>query len=306
MTAIAQIKPAECQLESFLNAQTSEATRRAYRSDLIGFFGTSLIIADQIQDTTTEDIEDYRNSLMEQGVKPNTINRKLTSLRGFFKRSQAKGLIAINPCDLVKGYKKSNASVGKAVETDALLKMIEIASKHPNKYKAKRDVALITVLLYAGLRRSEACNMEWSHIQREGGYDILVLPNTKSGVQQHVKLAKRAMDALRELRAVSLSDAPYVFESISPYIRSGDIGDKLHPDSLNRIIKYYGEKAGVSLSAHSLRHTCCTLSMEGGSTVQQAQAHLRHADISTTMRYFEDRNHLSDNASDYILMEDTE
>ena len=302
MTAILQIRPAECQLESFLNAQTSEATKRAYKSDLIGFFGTSLIIADQIQDTTTEDIEDYRNSLMEQGVKPNTINRKLTSLRGFFKRSLAKGLIAINPCDLVKGYKKSTTSVGKAVETDALLKMIEIASKQPNQYKAKRDVALITVLLYAGLRRSEACDMEWSHIQREGDYDIVILPNTKSGVQQHVKLAKRAVDALADLRAVSLSDAPYVFCSLSLC----KFGDKLHPDSLNRLIKYYGRQAGVSLSAHSLRHTCCTLSMEGGSTVQQAQAHLRHADISTTMRYFEDRNHLSDNASDYILMEDTE
>ena len=142
--------------------------------------------------------------------------------------------------------------------------------------------------------------MEWSHIQREGEYDILILPNTKSGVQQHVKLAKRAMDALEDLRAVSFPDAQYVFCSLSAKPK-GQI--QLHPDSLNRIIKNYGKLAGVSLSAHSLRHTCCTLSMEGGSTVQQAQAHLRHADLSTTMRYFEDRNHLSDNASDYILSE---
>ena len=300
MTVIAQIIPVECHLESFLSAQTSEATKRAYKSDLIGFFGTGFVVADQVIETTAEDIEDYRNTLKEQSVKPNTINRKIASLRGFFRRCQAKGLIAVNPCDLVKGYKKSNASVGKAVETDALLRMIEIAREQSNRHKSLRDVALITVLLYAGLRRSEACNMEWSHIQREGEYDILILPNTKSGVQQHVKLAKRAMDALEDLRAVSFPDAQYVFCSLSAKPK-GRI--QLHPDSLNRIIKNYGKLAGVSLSAHSLRHTCCTLSMEGGSTVQQAQAHLRHADISTTMRYFEDRNHLSDNASDYILSE---
>ena len=50
------------------------------------------------------------------------------------------------------------------------------------------------------------------------------------------------------------------------------------------------------------RHTCCTLAIEGGAKPQQVQAHLRHKDLKTTMRYYENRERLTDNASDYIRL----
>jgi len=42
------------------------------------------------------------------------------------------------------------------------------------------------------------------------------------------------------------------------------------------------------------------MSIEGGAKPQQVQAHLRHKDLKTTMRYYENRERLTDNASDYI------
>ena len=298
MTAITQISPAQCELQSFLNAQVSKATATAYRSDLVEFFGTQIVIADQIREVTTEDIEDFRNRLVEQRVKPNTINRKLTSLRSFFKRCVGLRILDHSPTELVKGYKTSKTAVGKAIDTDILETILEDARNKSDPYMSARDVALITVLLFAGLRRSEASNMQWSHIISDGGFDVLILPDTKSGMQQHVKLAKRAKDALDRLREYTHPDDTYVFTSLSLHQR---YGEQLRPDSINRILKKYGRDAGVNLSAHSFRHTCCTLALEGGATVQQAQAHLRHADIETTMRYYEDRNKLEDNATDYIL-----
>jgi integrase len=69
---------------------------------------------------------------------------------------------------------------------------------------------------------------------------------------------------------------------------------------VREICQYYGRRAGVELTAHSFRHTCATLALEGGAKPQQVQGHLRHADLKTTMRYFEDRDKLNDNATDYI------
>ena len=120
MTAITQISPAQCELQSFLNSQVSKATATAYRSDLVEFFGTQIVIADQIREVTTEDIEDFRNRLVEQRVKPNTINRKLTSLRSFFKRCVGLRILDHSPTELVKGYKTSKTAVGKAIDTDNL------------------------------------------------------------------------------------------------------------------------------------------------------------------------------------------
>jgi integrase len=264
----------------------------------VEFFGTQIVIADQIREVTTEDIEDFRNRLVDQQVKPNTINRKLTSLRSFFKRCVGLRILDHSPTELVKGFKTCKTAVGKAIDTEILETILEDAKDKSDPYMSARDVALITVLLFAGLRRSEASNMQWSHIISDGGIDVLILPDTKSGMQQHVKLAKRAKDALDRLREYTHPDDTYVFTSLSLHQR---YGEQLRPDSINRILKKYGRDAGVNLSAHSFRHTCCTLALEGGATVQQAQAHLRHADIETTMRYYEDRNKLEDNATDYIL-----
>ena len=81
-------------------------------------------------------------------------------------------------------------------------------------------------------------------------------------------------------------------------------GRPLTDQSINLIVKRYALKAGVSqrVTAHMFRHTCCTLAIEGGAKPQQVQAHLRHKDLKTTMRYYENRERLTDNASDYIQL----
>jgi integrase/recombinase XerD len=91
-----------------------------------------------------------------------------------------------------------------------------------------------------------------------------------------------------------------IFISLSP----NSHGKPLTDHAINRIVKRYALKAGISqnITAHMFRHTCCTLAIEGGAKPQQVQAHLRHKDLKTTMRYYENREKLTDNASDYIRL----
>ncbi len=94
-------------------------------------------------------------------------------------------------------------------------------------------------------------------------------------------------------------DQGKVFISLS---RNQSHGKPLTDQSINLIVGKYARKAGLDqrVTAHMFRHTCCTLSIEGGARPQQVQAHLRHKDLKTTMRYYENRERLTDNASDYI------
>ena len=73
------------------------------------------------------------------------------------------------------------------------------------------------------------------------------------------------------------------------------------------IVKRYADRLGIDdVSAHTLRHTCCTLAIEGGARPEQVQSHLRHADVKTTMGYFDNRNRLENNAADHIRLADNE
>ena len=294
-------------LEQFLAGQLSESTRRAYYTDLCQFFGTDDIQLEDIRTVTFQDVIAFRNQLASEGYKRSTINRKLSSLKAFFKMMVAAGLIEKNPTDsaLVRGYKVEDALTGKAIASQALRKILEAISEEKNDLVQARDTAIFHLLTFGGLRRSEVANISWDDIRQEGVFYILTLPETKSGVLQDIKLQSiviHYVDLYREaLFQHGYPPEGKAFISLSP---NRSHGKPLTDQSINLIVKKYARKAGVpqNITAHMFRHTCCTLAIEGGAKPQQVQAHLRHKDLKTTMRYYENREKLTDNASDYIRL----
>ena len=76
-------------LDDFIAGQLSEKTRKAYLSDLRQFFGTINLSNEDIQNVQFQDLIAYRNTLVDKGYKKTTINRKLASLKAFFKMLKA-------------------------------------------------------------------------------------------------------------------------------------------------------------------------------------------------------------------------
>ena len=295
-------------LEQFLAGQLSKSTRRAYQADLIYFFhfiGLNNPTKDDLYAITFHHVIAYRNQLAADGYKRSTINRKLSSIKAFFKLFVAAGQLEHNPADstLVRGYKLDSILSGKAIASEPLKKMLNSICEEENDLIRSRDMALFHILAYAGLRRSEAVNMQWKDIRQDGVFYILNLPNTKSGVPQDVKLQSVVMHHLNlyrdTLKTNGYSLADKIFISLS---RNASHGQPMTSQSVNLIVKKYARRAGVpqNITAHMFRHTCCTLAIEGGAKPQQVQAHLRHKDLKTTMRYYENREKITDNASDYI------
>ena len=296
---------AEAPLQQFLAGQLSERTRKAYKRDLVHFFGSENATMTEIRQITFHDIIAFRNELAESGYKRTTINRKLSSLKAFFRMLLAAGLVENNPADatLVRGYRVEDNLTGKAISTEAIKSILQAVQVEQNDLVRSRDEALLYLLTYGGLRRSEAANVCWEDLTQEGAFTVLRLPQTKSGVPQDIKIQSVVSHYLSLYRQ-ALSAHGYgaelkVFISLS---RNDSHGKPLSDQSINLIVKKYANRAGLSraVTAHMFRHTCCTLAIEGGAKPQQVQAHLRHKDLKTTMRYYENREKLTDNASDYI------
>ena len=292
-------------LEQFLAGQLSESTRRAYCADLCHFFGTSDIQLEQIRSVTFQDVIAFRNQLAGEGYKRTTINRKLSSLKAFYKMMVATGLLENNPADstLVRGFKVEDTLTGKAIANQTLKKILKAISEEKNGLVQARDAAIFHLLTFGGLRRSEVANISWDDMRLDGVFNVLHLPITKSGVPQDIKLQQVVVHYL-DIYHQSLIHRDYptegkVFISLSP---NRSHGKPLTDQSINLIVKKYALKAGIpqNVTAHMFRHTCCTLAIEGGAKPQQVQAHLRHKDLKTTMMYYENREKLTDNASDYI------
>ena len=294
-------------LEQFLAGQLAERTRRAYYTDLCQFFGSDDIRLEDIQSVTFQDVIAFRNQLASQGYKRTTINRKLSSLKAFFKMMTAAGVVEKNPADsaLVRGYRVESTLSGKAIASPALKKILKAISEEKNDLVKARDTAIFHLLTFGGLRRSEVSNASWEDIVQEGVFYILRLTETKSGVPQEIKLQPVVVHYLEAYRgALQRHGYPAegkIFISLS---NNRSHGRPLTDQSINLIVKKYARKAGISrkVTAHMFRHTCCTLAIEGGAKPQQVQAHLRHKDLKTTMRYYENREKLTDNASDYIRL----
>ena len=289
----------------FLAGQLTERTKRAYQTDLQEFFQTEHVTPEQVRAVAFTDIIEYRNDLAALGRKRTTINRKLSSLKAFFKMMVAAEVVDRNPADstLVKGFKVDDTVAGKAIQQASLQKILRAIADEEDDLIRTRDLAIVQLLTYGGLRRSEVSGISWDDLIQESAFYLLKLPTTKSGVAQDVKLQPvvlHYLEAYREaLRSRGYETEGKVFISLS---RNDSHGKPLTAQSINLIAHKYARKAGVSqrVTAHMFRHTCCTLSIEGGAKPQQVQAHLRHKDLKTTMRYYENRERLTDNASDYI------
>jgi len=295
-------------LEQFLAGQLSESTRRAYQADLRLFFhfiGFDELTHNDLTGITFEHIIAFRNQLATDGYKRTSINRKLSSIKAFFKLFVAAGHLGHNPADssLVRGYRIDQVLNGKAIASDPLKQILNSIQDEEDDLVKARDIALFHILAYGGLRRSEVTNMSWDDIRQDGVFYVLSLPETKSGVPQDIKLQSVVVHHLN-LYQDSLIENGYpaagkIFISLS---RNASHGKPMTSQSVNLIVKKYARKAGVpqNITAHMFRHTCCTLAIEGGAKPQQVQAHLRHKDLKTTMRYYENREKMTDNASDYI------
>lgn len=276
------------------------STRREYEKDLVDFFGKQHIQLTEASSVSFVSVNSYLQSLQDRGLKPATIQRRISCIRGFFSWLVALGTLESNPADKhvvrrIRRVKREDHLI-TVLTRDQARRLVEATAG--NGEAAVRDRALVVTLLYGALRRSEAASMNVEHVRSAGPYWVIDLPDTKGGTDQYVKIPPQVVEAVEAVKAEYGIATGAIWRSLSNNSR----GRRLSARSIYTIVNQTAERAGIrsEVGAHTLRHTACTLAIEGGANPQQVQAHARHKNLETTMIYVHQRDKLRDNASDYI------
>ena len=287
-------------LETYLLKFDRQATRRAYRSDLVDFFGTEDITLEMVLDISFVHVNQYIASLEAGGAKATTIRRRVAAIRGFFDWLEALGAIEKNPAhrQLIRKVKsvRNKDRVLVVLTTEQANQLLHTAAE-----TNLRNHAMMATMLHCVLRRSEVASMDVEHVRLIGKYWILDLPTTKGGADQYVKIPEHVVELIEEHKG-------HYGIATGPLWRSHarrNPGGRLTPTSIYRIVRDTAVKAGLpDIGAHTLRHTGCTLAIDNGASLQQVQTHARHKQIETTMVYVHQRDRLRDSAADFIRIDD--
>ncbi|HEY2728681.1 MAG TPA: tyrosine-type recombinase/integrase [Polyangia bacterium] len=272
--------------------RASEHTRRAYLHDvdeLVAFARGKLRRAPTPAELDLMMCRAYLASLHGRNDAA-TIGRKLSSLRAFFKLSVRRRLVAGSPVAGLRAPKRAKrlpSFLGKEDVGRLLDGRAARPDATPEAVACER--ALFEVIYGAGLRVSEACNLDVDDVEREGAGGRVKVRQGKGRKDRVVPFGSKAGAALDDYgphrtkrlearRAGAGTGGAALFVSAR--------GRRLDPRVVRRMLVRRGQATSTPpISPHALRHSFATHLLGEGADLRGIQELLGHASVRTTQRY---------------------
>lgn len=266
---------------SFLDVK--EKTADTYRKALKRLF--QYFAENNISQPTRSDLIAFRDELKAVN-KASTVKTYLTATRLFFRWLEQEGLYK-NIADKIKGAKVEHGHKKDALTVDQVKDVIDTFTTDTEASTAKRDYAIFCLMVTCGLRTIEVVRADMEDLRTLGSKTVLYVQGKgKDEKSDYVIITREVEKAIRSYLATrtDATDKAPLFSSTSNNSR----GKRLTTRTISGIVKERLKLAGLNsnrLTAHSLRHTAVTLSLLGGSTLQEARQFARHSNIATTEIY---------------------
>jgi integrase/recombinase XerC len=273
-------------------------TRRAYARDLASF-GSFLSLsghdaaehlvalpAGQANATVLQ----YRDQLVALGLQSATINRRLAALRSVVRLARLIGLITwtIEIRSLkVQPYRDTRGPGRRGVR----LLFDEIAA-HGDTPPSRRDLAISRMLFDLALRRGEVVSLDVQHLHLDEAY-VEVLRKGGAG-RVHLTLPAKTIAALQRWLEYRGAESGPLF---SNFDRSGK-GQRLTANSIWRLLRRYGDRIGLMIRPHGLRHAAVTEALEmTGGDMRAVARFSGHKKLETILVYDDNRRDLGGNVA---------
>lgn len=216
--------------------------------------------------------------LAPANLKKNTQNYHLIALRVFLKYLTKRGVPSMAP-DRIELAKTPGRDLDLITEQE-LARLLE--APKGNDPKALRDKAMLELLFSTGLRVSELCSLDRDSINLSRDEFSI---RGKGEKVRLVFLSDRARKVLKEYldKRKDVNEAMFVGLSAISKNKS----ERLTPRSVERIVKAYAIKAGISkkVTPHTIRHSFATDLLQNGADIRSVQMMLGHSSVSTTQIY---------------------
>lgn len=259
--------------------KTSKNTEISYQRDLMQLAsfleGQGITEVDKVTKTS---LNSYILFLEKQGKAAATISREMASMKAFFHYAYKEGHIRRDPAEFLKAPKieKKAPVILSVTEVNALLEQPGVSSP-----KEIRDKAMMELLYATGIRVSELIGLEVKDLNMQVGY-ITCRDGRKERMVPFGKTAKEALSVYLDRGRTQLlkgNDSQWLFTNCN--------GKAMSRQGFWKIIKYYGEKAGIQadITPHTLRHSFAAHLIRGGADAHAVQAMLGHSGTAAAQMY---------------------
>ncbi len=238
--------------------------------------------SDVIINVEPETIRTYLSHLYRQKVKKVTVNRKISSLRSFYKYLLRTGKIKNNPAAIVQTA-KTEKYIPTFLSVDETFQLL--GDQSDNSVSGLRDSAMLELFYSSGLRLSELAGLNVTDFDFRQG---LVKLRGKGKKERIVPVGQKALQAiddyLRKTTEVRKKCDDNLFKN--PLFLNAR-GKRITSRSIARIVDAITVKSGIGrkISPHALRHTFATHLLNAGADLRSIQELLGHESLSTTQKY---------------------
>ena len=258
-------------------------TIRAYTNDLNIFF-TFLSNYNHKLNIINIDrsiIHLYIQSISKKKIGGKTLQRKVSSIKSFYKFLSDRELIKYNISDLIQ-IPKADRKLPNFLSQKEITKLMSLPDL--SSYKGVRDKSVLEVLYSTGLRISELISIEISNISRSKR-TIKVLG--KGSKERYVLLGKEALISIENYLIIRCKLYPNKDNFfLYPCLNKSKL-NHISTRAMFNIVKKYlvNISNNEKLSPHSLRHSFATHLLENGADLLAVKDMLGHEDLSSTQIY---------------------
>lgn len=269
------------QQEKFINYLSSEKrfsvhTITSYSNDINQFFlflSEEYKITSELSEVNFQIVRSWIASLLEQGVTPRSVNRKISTLKTYFKFLIREGVIQESPMLKVVAP-KSKKRLPLFVEEDQIESLLN-GVEFDDGFIGERDKLIIELFYVTGIRLSELMSIKISDLNFDNNLVKV--------------LGKRNKERLIPLSTRIVKELQFFIENykIDNYLFTNLGGTKVYTKLVYRVVnKYIGKISSINKkSPHILRHTFATHMLNNGADINAIKELLGHANLSATQVY---------------------
>ena len=259
----------------------SPHTIRSYLTDLeqLSVFLSDNLMPDDPAEITSHHLRSWIVSMMENGITPVSVHRKISCVRVFFRWLRKDGIVKNDPLEKV-ALPKQKKTLPVFVREEALENLLD-NNNFGDDFKGIRNRTIIEMLYFTGMRRAELTGLKISDIDFSGS---TLKVTGKRNKQRIIPLTgpfiKRVEDYLQRRNEIQGNDD-------ERWLFITEKGNKLYDKSVYNLVKAYLSMVTTieKKSPHILRHTFATHMLNRGADLNAIKEFLGHANLSATQVY---------------------
>ena len=267
-------------LDKFLDYISKEKrysvhTLTSYKTDLNQFFlflNTEFSVSD-LRKVTFKMIRNWISHLLESGLKSVSVNRKISSIKSYFKFIEMSGFSDCNPTLKITSPKTSKR-LPVFIEKNNIDNLLD-NNFFNNDFEGRRDKLIIELFYFTGIRLSELLNINVSDINfNNSSVKVLGKRNKERLIPLTFELSQNLKNYISQ-------------NNLSKFLFTDLNRKKLYSKKVYRIVNYYISKVSSlkKRSPHILRHSFATHMLNNGADINAIKELLGHSNLSATQIY---------------------